>query len=91
MVRRTLLGFGVSLFALGLVSPPLAGAVNCKMVMKQLSTPGRTAEDIADTMSISVEDVKKCQEEAAAAGEAKPAEGAAAGQAAPAGGDHANH
>jgi hypothetical protein len=65
----------------------LAGAtasqaeVNCKFVMKNLSLPGRTVQSVAETMSISEDDVKKCQEQQAAEGgdkkaeDAKPAEG----------------
>lgn len=56
-----------------------AGEVNCKFVMKNLSIPGRTVQGVAETMSISEDDVKKCQEQQAAqggdqkGGEAKPA------------------
>ena len=42
----------------------LAGEVNCKFVMKNLSLPGRTVQSVAETMSISEDDVKKCQEQA---------------------------
>ena len=53
--------------------------VNCKFVMKNLSLPGRTVQSVAETMSISEDDVKKCQEQAKEGGgeqkggEAKPA------------------
>ena len=54
--------------------------VNCKFVMKNLSLPGRTVQSVAETMSISEDDVKKCQAEQAAqgggeqkGGETKPA------------------
>jgi hypothetical protein len=53
--------------------------INCKFVLKNLSLPGRTVQSVAETMSISEEDVKKCQEQAAQgggeqkAGEQKPA------------------
>ena len=53
--------------------------VNCKFVLKNLSLPGRTVQSVAETMSISEDDVKKCQEQQAAqggdqkGGEAKPA------------------
>jgi hypothetical protein len=52
----------------------LAGAtasraeVNCKFVMKNLSLPGRTVQSVAETMSISEDEVKKCQAEQAAGG-----------------------
>jgi hypothetical protein len=53
--------------------------VNCKFVLKNLSLPGRTVQSVAETMSISEDDVKKCQEQAAQGGgeqkggETKPA------------------
>jgi len=43
--------------------------INCKFVMKNLSLPGRTVQSVAETMSISEDDVKKCQEQAAEGGE----------------------
>ena len=49
-----------------------AGEVNCKFVLKNLSLPGRTVKDVSEQMQISEADIKKCQDEAAAA---KPAEG----------------
>jgi hypothetical protein len=51
------------LLAIGQVS--VAGAVNCKQVLKYLQT-GRSVSDVAETMVISEDDVKKCQEQAAA-------------------------
>lgn len=49
--------------------------VNCKFVLKNLSLPGRTVQSVAETMSISEDDVKKCQEQQAAeGGEKKGAE-----------------
>jgi len=42
------------------------GGVNCDQVKKYLKT-GRTPQDVADTMVIPVDDVKKCQGEAGAA------------------------
>ncbi len=49
--------------------------VNCKFVLKNLSLPGRTVQSVAETMSISEEDVKKCQDQAAqgGGGDQKPA------------------
>ncbi len=38
-----------------------ASAVNCDQVRRYLST-GRSVEDVADTMIISPEEVKKCQQ-----------------------------
>ena len=69
--------FGVFVLAGAML---LAGAtsgraeVNCKFVLKNLSLPGRTVQSVAETMSISEDDVKKCQAEQAAGGEQKPAE-----------------
>lgn len=40
--------------------------VNCKQVLRYLKT-GRTPSEVAETMVISESDVKRCQEEAAAA------------------------
>ena len=66
----------------------LAGAtasqaeVNCKFVMKNLSLPGRTVQSVAETMSISEDDVKKCQEQAKeGGGEQKGGETKPAGEA----------
>jgi hypothetical protein len=42
--------------------------INCKFVLKNLSLPGRTVQSVAETMSISEDDVKKCQAEQAAQG-----------------------
>ena len=42
--------------------------INCKFVLKNLSLPGRTVQSVAETMSISEDDVKKCQEQAAQGG-----------------------
>jgi hypothetical protein len=45
----------------------IAGAaVNCEQVKKYLKT-GRTPQDVADTMVISIDDVKKCQGESTGA------------------------
>lgn len=49
------------------VTPVLAG-VNCAQVKKYLGL-GRTPQDVADTMVIPLDDVKKCQ----AGGDAKAA------------------
>jgi hypothetical protein len=43
--------------------------INCKFVLKNLSLPGRTVQSVAETMSISEDDVKKCQEQAAQGGD----------------------
>ena len=51
-------------------------AVNCKQVRKYLDT-GRSVKDVAETMVISEDDVKKCQEDTggdAAKGGEKPAD-----------------
>jgi len=61
-MKRSLIGFGV---ATSLVLGAATGysAVNCEQVKKYLKT-GRTPQDIADTMVIPVDEVKKCQNEA---------------------------
>jgi hypothetical protein len=72
-----LLGVGLLLVAAG----PSAATVNCKQVNKYLQT-GRSVKDVAETMVIGEDEVKKCQDEAgnAAKGGDKPADkGAAAG------------
>jgi len=45
----------------------VAGTVNCKQVNKYLQT-GRSVQDVAETMVVDPNDVKKCQEEAAQGG-----------------------
>jgi hypothetical protein len=55
--------------------------VNCNQVRKYLET-GRTPQDVADTMVISVDDVKKCQAGGDAKAGAKGSPGAT-GSAAP--------
>ena len=76
-MRRAIV-IGVAAFALTMASAGRA-EVNCKFVMKNLTLPGRTVQSVAETMSISEDDVKKCQEQQAAqggdqkGGEAKPA------------------
>jgi hypothetical protein len=66
--------------ALLLATAGVSGAeVNCKQVNKYLQT-GRSVSDVAETMVIGEDDVKKCQEAAAAAApaggakDAKPAD-----------------
>jgi hypothetical protein len=56
--------------------------INCKFVLKNLSLPGRTVQSVAETMSISEDDVKKCQaEQAAQGGEQKGGDTKPAGEA----------
>jgi hypothetical protein len=55
--------------------------VNCKFVLKNLSLPGRTVQSVAETMSISEDDVKKCQEQAAEGGGEKKGEEKPVGEA----------
>jgi hypothetical protein len=43
------------------VMPRAAQGVNCDQVRRYLQT-GRSAEDVADTMVISLDEVKKCQQ-----------------------------
>ena len=74
--------FGVLVIAGMLIAAsatPGSAEINCKFVMKNLSLPGRTVQSVAETMSISEDDVKKCQEQQGAqggdqkGGEQKPA------------------
>jgi hypothetical protein len=64
-MKRIILGLGVAVL-LATAGLGTAGAVNCKQVNKYLDT-GRSVSDIAETMVISEDDVKKCQAEKAAA------------------------
>lgn len=75
MVRSVLLGAAGLVTGLVLFMPAPAAAVNCKFVLKNLST-GRTVEQVAETMMIDVDDVKECQaeEEAKKAADAKAGE-----------------
>ncbi len=80
MMTRTMVS---GVFALGITlgaGSAFAGP-NCNQVNKYLGT-GRTPEDVADTMVVSLEDVKKCQQEAAKGGAAPGAAAAPAGGAA---------
>ena len=68
-------------FVLGTAGWSVAG-VNCKQVNKYLQT-GRSVQDVAETMVIGEDEVKKCQEEAApqgGQGANAPAAGEKAGQ-----------
>jgi hypothetical protein len=77
-MKLGILTMGVVLL-LGTAGTGLA-AVNCKQVKKYLDT-GRSVKDVAETMVISEDDVKKCQDEApdAAKGGEKPADAGAHG------------
>jgi hypothetical protein len=61
--------------------PRAAEAVNCDQVRRYLQT-GRSAEDIADTMVIGLDEVKKCQQGGSGEqkGEQTPAPTPAAGK-----------
>jgi hypothetical protein len=75
-MKRGIVGIGAAvLIIIGLGT---ASAINCKQVNKYLET-GRSVSDIAETMVVSEDEVKKCQEEAAAA---KAAEGQGKGESA---------
>ena len=81
------LGIALGVAAMTLAATTAFAGVNCNQVKKYLGT-GRTPQDIAETMVISIDDVKKCQEggDAAAAGgqpaaAAAPAAGGAGGTA----------
>jgi len=63
---------GILVIAAGLVLGTAgwsAAVVNCKQVNKYLQT-GRSVQDVAETMVIGEDEVKKCQEEAATKGQA---------------------
>ena len=72
-MKQSILGLGVAVL-LATAGLGTAGAVNCKQVNKYLDT-GRSVSDIAETMVISEDDVKKCQEEKAAQPAATPPAG----------------
>ncbi|MCC6765189.1 MAG: hypothetical protein IT293_11060 [Deltaproteobacteria bacterium] len=65
---------GAAALVLASLSSSFASDVNCGIVMKSVKM-GRSAQDIAETMMISTDDVEKCKKEAAEA----PKEGQAAG------------
>ena len=67
-MRKPLISVLAAGFLLAGAQAALAGNVNCGMVKKDLEM-GRTPEDISERMMVSVEDVKKCQEEGGAAAE----------------------
>jgi hypothetical protein len=60
------LGIIVAGAALVMLTAGPSAAVNCKQVNKYLQT-GRSVKDVSETMVVSEEEVKKCQDEAAAA------------------------
>jgi hypothetical protein len=72
-MNRSILGLGVAVL-LATAGLGTAGAVNCKQVNKYLDT-GRSVSDVAETMVISEDDVKKCQAEKAAQPANPPASG----------------
>ena len=69
-MRKGFVGLTAALVLLAAAAPSFA-EVNCKLVQKDMSM-GRTAEDIAERMGASVEDVKKCASDANAGGAAAP-------------------
>ena len=72
---RSLFVAMVSAGALVLASAGAGHAeVNCKLVQKDMSM-GRTADDIAERMGASVDEVKKCAADANAGGAAKAGTG----------------
>jgi hypothetical protein len=73
--------FGILMVGASLIvaTATVSGAeVNCKQVNKYLQT-GRSVKDVAETMVIDEADVKKCQEAAGAAGDAKGGDKAGGG------------
>jgi hypothetical protein len=55
-----------ALLILGTANASFAEAIQCKRILKYLST-GRSPSDVAETMVISEDEVLACQEEAEAA------------------------
>src|SRR2546430_1502132 len=83
--RLLRVGLTLTVAAMSLATTTAFAGINCNQVKKYLGT-GRSAQDIAETMVISIDEVKKCQEggDAAAAGQpAAPAATGAAASAAP--------
>ncbi len=72
------MGVALGVAAASLAATTAVAGINCNQVKKYLNT-GRTAQDVAETMVISIDEVKKCQEggDAAAAPAAPAATGAA--------------
>ena len=65
------------------VAPHQAAAVNCDQVRRYLQT-GRSVEDVAESMVVSLDDVKKCQSGAGEQkGDQKPAPTPATGKTEP--------
>ena len=81
-MRKGFVGLSAGLVLLAAAAPSFATDVNCKLVQKDMSM-GRTAEDIAERMGATVEDVKKCASDANAGG-ATAGTGSGTGTVAPA-------
>lgn len=73
MRKQILATLGAIALITATAAPSLA-AVNCGIVKKDLDR-GRTPQDISERMGITVEDVKKCQEQAGSGTTAPPAPG----------------
>jgi hypothetical protein len=74
----------ISWLAAGFVAVGASGAIagpNCAQVKKYLGT-GRSVQDVAETMIVSEDEVKKCQAEAGKGDASKAGGGAPAGAAA---------
>ena len=82
-MRKSLIGLAcASGMLLASATAGIAGPVNCGIANKTLKM-GRSYQDVADTMGVGVDDVKKCEAEGKEAEAKKASEaGAAAGQAA---------
>ena len=74
-MKRMLVVLGMAV-VLGSAGLSYAEGVNCKQVNKYLQT-GRSTKDVAETMVVAEDDVKKCQAEAPApaGGSGAPAAG----------------
>jgi len=60
-MRKALMGFAAGSLLAASVTVSFAQSVNCALVNKNLQS-GRTEQEVAETMVISVDDVKKCKE-----------------------------
>ena len=72
------MGIALTIAAISLVTTTAFAGINCNQVKKYLGT-GRTPQDVAETMVITLDEVKKCQEGGDAGAAGQPAAPAPAG------------
>lgn len=81
-MRKALIGLAcASGMLLASATAGVAGPINCGIANKSLKM-GRSYQDVADTMGVGVDDIKKCEAEAKEAEAKKASEGGAAAGAA---------